>query len=157
MVKQLEEEEGQHGLAVVRRSLRQDISWGMLFLPASFDYRSQQTKYSTALGRAGAMAEFARNNPMTQRLLRFIIREGQHRIGQDAKDGIPIIEKFSCQGARLLMRHIFRFLAALPKIFQEKSVFLFQVLARPLPGPLEKLFTTTANEKKCHGCCTQHP
>ena len=60
-------------------------------LPASFDYRSQQTKYSTALGRAGAMTEFARNNPMTQRLLCFIIREREHRIGQDAKDGFPII------------------------------------------------------------------
>jgi len=51
---------------------------------------------STALGRAGAMAEFTSNNSMMQRLLRFIIREREHRIGHDAKDSFPIIEKFSC-------------------------------------------------------------
>ena len=82
-------------------------------LSASFDYRNQQTKYSTALGRAGAMAEFTSNNSMMKRLLRFIIREREHRISHDAKDSFPIIEKFSCQGASLFVKHIFIFLAAL--------------------------------------------
>ena len=107
-------------------------------LSAGIDDAGQHGEGARAGGRAGTVADFAENHPVTQRPFRLVVGERQLGMVQDLEDRVPIIEQLHRQRPGLPMRVVFDLFAGRSQVGQVLGIVGRQVHRGAFPSGVDR-------------------